>query len=251
MAKHVLKGVRLFAGGVDLTGQSNKVELSAEYEEKDTTTFGSTDASGEIWKEVVAGLGSASAQASGFWEAGDSSKVDNDMFATLGAIGPWTICPLAATDGSLAYVLSALRTSYSLLDAVGEVAPYAAQAKSTWPLARGKVINPVGTARTSTGTGTITQLGAVATGQSMYVSLHVVSVSGTSSPTLTVAIQSAAAVGFSSPTTRATFTAATTAGGQVTRITGPVTDQYWRVSYTISGTNPSFLFACAAGIAVS
>lgn len=250
MAKHILKGVRLFAGGVDLTGQSNKVELSAEYEEKDTTTFGSTDASGEIWKEVVAGLGSASAQASGFWEAGDASKVDNDMWSTLGAIGPWTICPLAATDGSLAYVLSALRTSYSLLGAPGEVAPYAAQAKSTWPLARGKVIHPVGTARSTTGTGTITQLGAVATGRSMYVSLHVVSASGTT-PSLTVAIQSAATVGFGSPTTRATFTAATTPGGQVTRITGPVTDEYWRVSYTISGTTPSFLFACAAGIAVS
>jgi hypothetical protein len=250
MAKHVLKNVRLFAGGVDLTGVSNKVELAGEYETKDTTTFGSVDANGELWKEVVAGLGSASAQASGFWEAGDASKVDNDMFATLGAIGPWTICPLAATDGSLAYIISALRTSYTLLDAVGEVAPYAGQAKSTWPMARGKVIHPVGTARSTTGTGTITQLGALATGQSLYVSLHVVSASGTT-PSLTVAIQSAALVGFGSPTTRATFTAATTPGGQVLRIAGPVTDQFWRVSYTISGTTPSFLFATAAGIAVS
>lgn len=250
MAKHILKNVRLFAGGVDLTGQSNKVELSAEFEEKDTTTFGSVDANGELWKEVVAGLGSAKAQASGFWEAGDASKVDNDQFATLGAIGPWTICPLAATDGSLAYVLSALRTSYTLLDQVGEVAPYAGQAASTWPLARGKVIHPVGTARTTTGTGTITQLGALATGQSLYVALHVVSAAGTT-PSLTVAIQSASLVGFGSPTTRATFTAATAPGGQVTRIVGPVTDQFWRVNYTISGTDPSFLFAAAAGIAVS
>lgn len=250
MAKHVLKNVRLFAGGVDLTGVTNKVELAGQHETKDVTTFGSTDANGELWKEVLAGLGSAKAQASGFWEAGDASRVDNDMFATLGAIGPWTICPLAATDGSLAYVLSALRTNYSLLDQVGEVAPYAGEAASTWPLARGKVIHPVGTARSSTGTGTITQLGALATGQSLYVSLHVVSATGTT-PSLTVAIQSAAVVGFGSPTTRATFTAATAPGGQVTRIVGPVTDQFWRVSFTISGTTPSFLFAVAAGIAVS
>jgi hypothetical protein len=250
VAKHVLKNARLFAGGVDLTGQSNKVELNAEFEAKDVTTFGSVDANGELWKEVIAGLGSASASASGFWEAGDASKVDNDMFASLGAIGPWTICPLAATDGSLAYILSALRSEYSLLDAVGEVAPFAGKAASTWPMARGRIIKPVGTARTSTGTGTITQLGALATGQSLYVPLHVVSVAGTT-PSLTVAIQSAALVGFGSPTTQATFTAATAPGGQILRIAGPVTDQFWRVSYTISGSSPSFLFSCAGGIAAS
>jgi hypothetical protein len=33
-------------------------------------------------------------------------------------------------------------------------------------------------------------------------------------------------------------------------VSGPITDDWFRVSYTISGTTPSFLFAVTAGIAV-
>ena len=36
--------------------------------------------------------------------------------------------------------------------------------------------------------------------------------------------------------------------GQTGVVSGAITDQWWRVSYTISGTNPSFLFAVAAGV---
>lgn len=37
MPKFILENVRLFTGGADLAGQSNKVELAAEVEDKDTT----------------------------------------------------------------------------------------------------------------------------------------------------------------------------------------------------------------------
>jgi hypothetical protein len=250
MSKFVLKGTRIFAGGCDLTGQTNKVELGGEYETKDATTFGSVDAAGELWKDVLAGLGSASVSASGFWEAGDAAKVDNDTWTQIGtgAGGPWTICPTTANAADLAYLLAAARTSYSQGGAPGDVAPYASQAVSTWPLARGKVLNAPGTARTATGTGTIVQVGAVPAGKSMYVSLHVVSATGTT-PSITVAVQSAALVGFGSPTTRLTFTAATAPGGQILRVAGPITDAFWRVSYTVSGTTPSFLLLAAAGVA--
>lgn len=250
MSKMVLKGARIFAGGADLTGQTNKVELNTEVETKDVTTFGSVDANNEIWKEVTAGLAGAGVSASGFWEAGDASKVDNDTWTTIGtgAGGPWTICPTTANAADLAWVLAAMRSSYTLLDKPGEVAPYATAATSTWPVARGKVLNPPGTARTATGTGSIVQVGAVPAGKSMYVALHVVSATGTT-PSITVTVQSAALVGFGSPTTRLTFAAATAPGGQILRVAGPITDAFWRVSYTISGSGPSFLLLAAAGVA--
>ena len=120
---------------------------------------------------------------------------------------------------------------------------------SAWPVVRGTSLHPPGTARTATGNGTAVQVGAVASGRQMYAALHVLSVSGTATPTLTVKVQSDT-VGFGSATDQITFTAATAVGGQISRVAGPITDDYWRASWTISGTNPSFLFVVVVGTAV-
>jgi hypothetical protein len=150
--------------------------------------------------------------------------------------------------GDLAYVVSALRSSYTVFDAVGEVAPWSSNAKSSWPLVRGQFAHPPGTARTSSGTGTGLNLGAVATGKRMYAALHVLSVSGTT-PSLTARVESSVDNTFASPTTRLTFTAAATVGGQVLRTDGTaITDTWWRIAWTISGTTPSFLFVGSLGI---
>lgn len=243
MSKMVLLNTRLFANAADLTSVATKAELSAEYEEKDVTTFGSAG-----WKEFIAGLGSAKVDAEGFWEAGDASKVDDNQWLYKGAAGPWTICPVDANVGSLAYIVNAVQTDYSVGGSVGDVAPWKASAISAWPVARGVVAHPPGTARTATGTGSSVQLGAVPTGKSLYVALHVLSATGTT-PSITVAVEADNATGFPSPVTVATFTAASAVGGQILRVTGANPDDWYRVKWTISGTTPSFLFAAAFGIA--
>jgi len=243
MAKFVLTNVRMFAVGTDLTGVSNKVEISSEVEDKDATNYGSAG-----WTEVLGGLASAEISAEGQWEAGDPSKVDNASWSQLGGTGPWSVGPVGAAVGDLAYFTNALRSSYKLGDTVGEVAPWEAEAKSSWPLVRGQIGHPPGTARTATGTGTALNLGAVAAGKRLYASLHVLSVAGTT-PSITASVESDDASGFLSPTTRLTFAAATAAGGQILRTDGTaITDTWWRVAWTISGTSPSFLFATSLGI---
>ncbi|MFM9643136.1 hypothetical protein [Streptomyces turgidiscabies] len=239
-----LTGVRLFAVGADLTGASNKAELSSEYEEKDKTTYGSSG-----WKEVMAGLGSAEVGAEGFWEAGDASKVDDASWSQIGGSGPWTIAPVAATPGDLAYLVKAMRCDYNFGGQVGDIAPYKAKAVSTWPLARGVIAHNPATARTSSGNGgTGANLGAVAAGQRLYASLHVLSVSGTT-PTLDVTIESDSANTFGSPITQLTFTQANSISGQILRTDGTaITDTWFRATWTIAGTSPSFLFAMAFGI---
>ncbi|GAB1642530.1 hypothetical protein [Krasilnikovia sp. MM14-A1259] len=251
----VLKNVRLFTGGVDLTGRSNKISLEPEYEEKDITTFGSVDTStGDLWKELMAGLGSGKLTASGFNEAGDSSKVDDSRWAALGGLDAWTVGPTDGNVGSIAYLVGALQGNYQFGGSPGDVAPWSASMATSLPVARGGILHPPGTARTATGTGTIVDLSTVGmssipSGKGLYASLHVLSVSGTSTPSLTVAVQTAASVGFGSPTTQITFPAYTAIGGERRVLAGPITDGYARVSYTISGTTPSFLFVCAVGIA--
>ncbi|AVH58663.1 MULTISPECIES: hypothetical protein [Streptomyces] len=244
MSLQVLTGVRLFAVGADLTSTNNKAELSAEVEEKDSTTYGSNG-----WKEVLGGIASSEISAEGFWEAGDASKVDDASWSQIGGTGPWTVAPVGASVGDPAYTTSALRAEYKLLGAVGDVAPWSAKASGSWPVARGQIAHPPGTARTTTGTGTGVNLGAAALNKRLYAALHVLSVAGTATPTITARIESDTSGAFAAPTTRLTFTAATAISGEILRTSGSaINDTWWRVGWTITGTTPSFLFAVAFGI---
>lgn len=251
--QHILKNVRLYMGGADYTGVSNKVEFTPEVEEKDVTTFGDYDTTtGDLWKAVKGGIATAKISQSGFWEAGDTGKVDDDRYAALGGAGAWsafpTVTPAALTYGDLAWFTKAHSSSYALLGGVGDVAPWSGSLTSVYPAVRGVCAHPPGTARTATGNGTAVQLAAVTATQYLYASLHVLSVSGTGSPTLTVKVQSDTASNFPSATDVMTFTAATARTGETIRSVGPITDDFFRVNYTISGSSPSFLFVVAIGI---
>lgn len=242
MAAQILTDVRLFAGGADLTGASNKAELSAEVEVKDRTVFGTGG-----WTRVQGGLRSSKVTAEGFWEAGDPGLVDDATWATIGGVVPWTVAPHLAAVGSLAYLTQALRTDYTLGGAVGDLAPWQAGASGTGAMARGQIAHPPGTARSGTGAGTALQLGPVPDGRLLYGTLHVLSAAGTT-PTLTVRVESAADAAFTTPTTRATYTVAAGLGGQALAVPAPVTDTWWRVAWTVAGTGPSFTFVAALGI---
>lgn len=249
MAKFVLQNVRLFAGGVDLTSNSNKAEISVEFEEKDATPFAAT---GGVWHESLAGIASSTINASGQWEAAANATgpqlPDDALYPSLGSIHGVTLCPATAADGAVAYVGGFLRQNYTAGGAVGDVAPWQANWQGNWPVARGIVLAPP-SARTTTGTGTIFQItGGVPTANDFLIgTLHVLSVAGTT-PSVTATVQSAALVGFGSPTTRLTFNAANAPGGQVLRVAGPITDQFFRLSYTISGSTPSLLFMSGLGV---
>ncbi|MFD8531529.1 hypothetical protein ACFV0L_29325 [Streptosporangium canum] len=242
MGKFVLLNTRIFGGGVDLTGNSNKVELSSETEVKTTTAFGP-----DGWATVVGGLFSTALTAAGQWEAlGDGAAWDNLVSRRN---QPWTICPESAAVGDLAWFTSALAKSHKLGDQMGEVIPWEAQAAGTAPLLRGAVAHPPGTPRTAAGSGTALNLGPLAAGQRLYVALHVLSVAGTASPSFTARVESDDTSAMTTPTTRSTFNAATSPGGLVISVPGPITDGWWRLSWLVSGTSPSFLFVASVGIA--
>lgn len=251
MGKFVLLDTRIFAGSADLTSNSNRVELTCEAEEQDATPFGNGG-----WKESIGGLFSTSITAGGQWEATTNPQsVDPTSWDNLTARRrqPWTVCPTTANVGDVAWFTEALRSSYKLGDQVGQVAPWEASASGSAPLVRGAVAHPPGTARTADGTGTGVNLGAVGDGQRLYAALHVLSVAGTGSPTITVSVESDVDNTFATATTQLTFTAAGLTPpeprGQFLSTVGPVTDTWWRVAWTITGTSPSFLFLVALGIA--
>ena len=240
----VLTDCRLYLAGADLTGYSNKAELAAKAADLDRTTFASAG-----WKERTGGVFDGSAMLEGFWQAGDLSQPDDAFWANLGvATVPLTGVPTGGAVGDLAYLTRGLETDYTPGAKHGELLAWSAGLGVSWPIVRGQIMHPQGTARTASGNGTARQLGAVDANHALYVCLHVMSVAGTGGPSLAVAVQSDDNSGMTTPTGQGTFAAATALGGQTLRIPGPITDNWWRVTWTISGTTPSFLFAVSAGI---
>ena len=244
LTPQVLTDARIYLETAELTGFANKVELQSTVTDLDRTTFGS---GGSI--ERIGGLFDSQASIDGFWDVGDLTKPDDTFWANLGASGTaLTVVPTAGTVGSLCYLGKVLETDYKPGGQVGQLLSWSATLKGNTALARGQILHPQGTARTTTGNGTAVQLGAVTSAQRLYANLHVLSVSGTT-PSITVAIQSNVDNTFGSPTTRLTFAADTALDGQALSVLGPITDTWWRATWTITGTGPSFLFAVSAGIA--
>lgn len=249
MAK-VLLNTRIFAGGLDLTSQSNSVAVEANIEKKDCTPFG-----GDGWREYKGGLKGGSIKASGFWEAGDPTKVDDYMWTTLGANGPWSVyesgglsAAASAGLGAPCYFSEGLHSSYKQGDKVGEVAPWAGEVETTSAMVRGLGLHPPGTARIVTGSATGVEHVAVPSTARLYAALHVFSATGTL-PSITVKVQSDVDISFASPVDQITFTPFIAAGGEIKSVAGPITDTFYRVSFAITGTLPSFLFNVSLGVA--
>lgn len=249
MATQVLTDVRCYVGGLDATGQTNQLALEGAAVDLDKTTFGSLG-----WMERQGGLKSHKIGLQGFYAAGavvGLDQQDDRMWAdTIGGVSvPITLAGTSGAVGAPCYVGRALNTSYKLLGKVGDLAPFQLDTVSDGPLGDGNILHPQGTPRTVTGVGTGVQFPALVTGQKMWMALHVLSVAGTT-PTLAVIVQSDTSNVFGAPTTRGTFAGVTTAtGGQILSVAGPITDTWWRISWTIGGTTPSYLLAASAGIA--
>lgn len=243
MAVQALTNCAVWVAQADLTGYSNSVNLSAEVDQLDSTTFGAG-----TYRSFVGGLKQVSAEVNGFWDALDTTYPDERLWTDLGVNSvPVSFVPSGGANGDLAYFMSALRASYAPGGSVGELISFSTTAvgDGAKPLVRGTALHG-SAARTSSGTGTAYQLGAVSASQRLYAAVHVFAVAG--SGTFTPIIQSDNGAGMASPVTALSFTPLTAIGGQFTSVAGAITDDYFRVSYTITGFT-SVTFAIVAGIA--
>lgn len=235
MAFQVLRDCKVYADGYDLTGSSNKAELKYSADIKDDTVFGAAS------KSRIAGLKNTDLSLEGFWESG-AGKIDALAEAYLGIPGKIiTLSPDGGDQGDIFYAFKSILSDYQAGAAVGDLLPfsYNASGSDAQGLIRGTVLENA--AKTATANGTARQLGAVAEGQHLYAVMLILAVSGTN-PTLDMIIQSDDNAGFTSATNRITFAQQAAVGAVwAARVAGPITDDYWRASWTIGGTdNPSF-----------
>lgn len=241
MTTYALTDCKLYTDQYDLTGDTNAMDLKADTVELDSTTFASAG-----WKEVLPGLEMVEFKHSGFISVGEGS-VDEVLNTGLGV--NTTIVSVGHTTGAVgepAYMMKKMRTSVERGAQVGELYGFQAVGKGSTRLVRGYFLYPK-TATTETDTGTAVEVGAASASQKVYAALHVFAASGTDE-TLDVVVQSDDGSGFASPTSRITFAQATGVTSEWKELSGAVTDTFWRVSYTIAGTDPSFTFAVTLGI---
>jgi len=249
MSVQIWQDMSILDGALELAGHGRNVNLDVDCVAVDTTPLSTTAG----WTTCIGGLKTATVALDlmADFAVAVADAIDSTLYSYLGVADVPKSIVTNSADGSFAYLMRGITLGYSPVEGqVGDLAMTKVSGRSsTGALVRGQLVHPGSASRTSSSTGTGRQMGALSATQSMYAALHVLSIAGTSTPTLTVKIQSDDNASFTSATDRITFTANTAVGYEWKSVAGAVTDDYWRVSYTISGTNPVFAFAVVAGIA--
>jgi hypothetical protein len=238
MAVHILNNSKLWLHSYDLSGEVNSIALDYGSEIQDNTSYGAST------RAKLGGLKTVTLGCEGFL---NPDTIDSALFSNIGvADRPVSVAPENSTEGSDVFFFKSNSSEYSQGGAVGDVASFSVSAEATGDLVRGTIM--VNGTKTASGTSTVRQLGAVSATQSVFASLHVLTVSGTS-PTLDVIVKSDNASGFSSPANKITFTQATAIGSQFSSQAGAITDDYWRIDWTVGGSDtPTFAFVVNVGI---
>lgn len=244
MAVHKLTDAKIYVAQYDISADHNMVELPYGVEALDKTTFGQTT------RVHTGGLYAVDLKGQGFVNYG-TGEIE-DVLRSIQAVAdvPLSVMAEGGDAGERAYFTRILTASTKTLGGtVGDLHGFewAAKGSAGQPLVPGTVFAAKAARGSSSNSGTALQLGAVGASQRVYAALHVFAASGTT-PTLDVTVKSDNGVGFGTPITQLTFTQATGVTSEVTSAAGAITDDYWRVDWTVGGTTPSFTFAVVVGI---
>jgi hypothetical protein len=239
MAAIILANAHVLMDGFDLSGDMNAIALDYGAEIKDKTTFGNTT------RRKLAGLKTLAFSHQGFWNGG-ANAVDDVLFSRVGSQVVMTVAPETIAAGDRAFINNVILGDYNPGAAIGEVFQFSVTGEAGDNFIRGTVEFNGAAVGTGSGNSTGRQLGALTAAQRMYAALHVTAKSGT--PTLDVTVKSDDNSGFTTPVTRGTFAQKTNIGAEWLVINGPQTDGWWRISYTIAGTTPTFDFMVTLGI---
>lgn len=237
MAEFVLTDALPLLGGLNFQGVGNQLSAVHSADMLDKTTWGDSS------RRRLAGLEDLEVTMQGYWD----EPVDDELFAAIAAAAqPFTLAP-TNTALEKAIVAAGLHASYAPGAQIGDIFAFGVSVQGDSVVAYGELAHGPAT-ETVTGVSTGSQLGTLSATQRMYANLHVTAASG-SSPTLALLIESDDNAGFTSGIARSpAFAVATAVGGQHISIAGPITDDYWRASWTIGGGTPSFTFAVALAI---
>lgn len=227
----VLKDSQIWYGGYDLTSTASEVSIESSVATVAVTTFGD---GGNVAN--IAGIADSSASVMTFIDPAISEP------AITGGLGTVDLLTVSAfpTNGVLVagdqcYAMRGFLKSDKQPIKVGDAARIDASlvGAQSEGILRGSILVP-SSAISATGNGAVVNLGAQSATQLAYLGIHVFAITG--DRTVTIKLQSAAAVGFSSPTDRITTGVLSAAGSTFATSSTATTNAYWRATYTIGGT---------------
>ena len=226
----ILKDCKIYLEGYDLSGFSNQLDLSRSVEVPDRSSFGDVNR-----RTMAGGLETIRFTGGGYADLddGEIEEVLNDNLGVADAV--LTVSPEAGAMSDVAYVMKSIVASYEQGGDVGIIYPFKFSASGQTRGVRGHILYPK-TAISGAGTGTSREEGAISATQDGYGALHIFAISD---GTLTVTINSDADDVWGG-TSRIAFGGKTQVGGYWKTVAGAITDQYWRVEWTFSGTSATF-----------
>jgi hypothetical protein len=240
----VLKDCNIWFGGYDLTSVANELSIEVMTADVDVTTFGAGGT-----HQRIGGLEDSNISLMTFL---DTSISEPAFFADRGGVVE-LVCAVAfptggtVTAGDRGYAARAMLKTISDPMKVGDAAKINATLSGAQPegVMQAMVLAPKASISATTN-GSVVNMGAQTSPASVYLGVHVFSVSG--DRTVTFKLQSAAASGFSSPTDRVTLSSMSAVGSSFGSSTTATTNAYWRVVATLGGTTGSVSFAAFAAI---
>lgn len=240
MTTKVISNKPIWVNAYDFSSSMHEVAVDYASEEKEATTLADTT---HIFKN---GLKSVGLAMNGFWDETTTNPVDSQNFAQTGQNSLCTFAAETGAEGEIAYFMNALQAKYDLTGDIGEMFAFTVDAAAAGSLVRG-TIELKQSALTATANSTGRQLGALSATQTLWAAIHVTGV-GSGAQTFDAIVQSDDNGSFTSATSRITFTQLTDIGSELKSVVGAVTDDYWRINYTITGSTPSFTVVVVLGI---
>ncbi len=231
----------IFAGAYDLRSQTNELSVSQMVEELDKTTFGSAGV-----KERTGGLRDVEGSIKGFADP----LVSDDLFAQVGGSDLIvSIAPYSAAGSAIYATKGSLVGAFTNTEEVGALRAFEAKLTGRNPrgLVRGSILR-AHSAATASAVTTAFLIGTASSAQTVCSWVHLTAISGATA-TLTVTIQRDDNSGMTTPTTLHAHSAQTAIGTSWQETAGAITDTYYRVSFTLTGTTPSATFLVGLGIA--
>ena len=238
---YITTNAGIYIDGYELSGYSNTLTIEIEKELYDCTTFG------EAYRTRLPGMVDARFSAAGYF---DPLNTDAVLFAESDDAENIALFAAVNADSGPAYFMRGVQGQYGWTGSKSGAGTWTLSGSTTQsPVVRGVMLDRTLTLSATGTSSPVIQHGVVTATQSIYAVLQVFSVAGTATPTVTAIIQSDNAIGFPTPTTRLSFTPVTVVGSQwVSAGPAAITDDFWRVSYTITGTAPVFGLAVGFGI---
>lgn len=243
MAKEVIKNASLLLHSKQLASNTNTVAFNFTAEKVTATNFASGG-----WEESLQGIRSTDLSCELMLDAAaDPEETLSDLVDDATDV-PFSVTktyPPAAEDVCWFAKVVGLKLAFKAV--LGQLWSGSMTFGNRATAVRGFVCE-YNAARTSTGNSSSLTMPAAAATENLWIAVHVTAASGTT-PTLDLVLESDADDTYGSATTRITVPQFTTAGSYITYLAGAITDIEYRIAATVSGTDPSFTYMVAIGIA--